>query len=187
MSIRAFSLSVWIASLFAARHLPRRLLSKMWCGYSKAARAGACRASSFRPSRRSFQFRSRRNDANAVKWRQFYADERAAHCARQQWPHLPGAMDSCPQGQQHQIHHDVFQITDPERHTWLNCITATKSAISTCITHDGRTISAGNLSIGALSDGNGFRDHETSAWAPLKGRRRTGIANRLRSIRARWQ
>jgi hypothetical protein len=56
---------------------------------------------------------------------------------------------------------DVYQITDPELHTWLNCITATK----VCDLYPYRLTTADKFqpaigNSGPLPNGNGFRLHE---------------------------
>jgi hypothetical protein len=65
---------------------------------------------------------------------------------------------------------NVFQITDPEQHTWYNCITATK----VCDLYDYHFTAEekyepaiGNS--GALPNGNGFRQHEDLGEGSTEG------------------
>jgi hypothetical protein len=65
---------------------------------------------------------------------------------------------------------DVFQITDPEQHTWLNCITATK----VCDLYDYHLTAQEKYepaigSSGALPSGNGFRQHEDLGESSTEG------------------
>jgi len=65
---------------------------------------------------------------------------------------------------------DVRQITDPEQHTWYNCITATK----VCDLYDYRLTSQQKYEpaiggSGALPKGNGFRQHEDLGMSSTQG------------------
>jgi len=65
---------------------------------------------------------------------------------------------------------DVFQITDPEQHTWLNCITATK----VCDLYNYRLTAQEKYepAIGetrTLPDGRGFRQHEDLGEGSTEG------------------
>ncbi len=66
-----------------------------------------------------------------------------------------------PKGSQIKSYMDVFQITDPEQHTWYNCITA----IKVCDLYPYRLTTADKFQpaigkSGPLPNGNGFRLHE---------------------------
>ena len=66
-----------------------------------------------------------------------------------------------PKGGQIKSHMDVFQITDPEQHTWYNCITATK--VCDLYLYHLTTLDKFQPAIGTsgpLPDGRGFRQHE---------------------------
>jgi hypothetical protein len=65
---------------------------------------------------------------------------------------------------------DVFQITDPEQHTWYNCITATK----VCDLYSYRLTTTDKFqpaigTSGPLSNGNGFRIHEDLGLSSTEG------------------
>ena len=66
-----------------------------------------------------------------------------------------------PKGGDVKSHMDVFQITDPEQHTWYNCATATK----VCELLNYRLTTEGNFqpaigTSGPLANGKGSRQHE---------------------------
>lgn len=65
---------------------------------------------------------------------------------------------------------DVFQITDPEQHTWLNCVTATK----VCDLYNYRLTTQEKYEpaitgSGPLPDGKGFRQHEGLGENTIEG------------------
>lgn len=65
---------------------------------------------------------------------------------------------------------DVFQITDPEQHTWYNCITATK----VCDLYDYHLTTEQKYEpaiggTGALPNGKGFRQHEDLGESSTEG------------------
>ena len=65
---------------------------------------------------------------------------------------------------------DVFQITDPKQHTWLNCITATK--VCDLYTYRLTTQEKYEPAIGetrTLPDGRGFRQHEDLGEGSTEG------------------
>ncbi|MDR3726633.1 MAG: hypothetical protein P4K86_06285 [Terracidiphilus sp.] len=66
-----------------------------------------------------------------------------------------------PKGGKIKFHMDVFQITDPDEHTWYNCITATKvcDLYPYHLTTQDKFQPAIGTS-GPLPNGNGFRQHE---------------------------
>jgi hypothetical protein len=75
-----------------------------------------------------------------------------------------------PKGGKIKSHMDVFQITDPEQHTWYNCITATK----VCDLYPYRLTTQDKFqpaigASGALPDGNGFRLHEDLGLGSTQG------------------
>ena len=75
-----------------------------------------------------------------------------------------------PRGSKIKSQMDIFQITDPEQHTWYNCITALKE----CRIYNYRLTTAENYqpAIGAsgpLPEGNGFRTHEDLGEANTAG------------------
>jgi hypothetical protein len=66
-----------------------------------------------------------------------------------------------PKGSKVKSHMDIFQITDPEQHTWYNCETAAKE----CKIFKYRLTTDDNFqppvgASGPLPNGNGFRTHE---------------------------
>jgi hypothetical protein len=70
---------------------------------------------------------------------------------------------------------DIFQITDPEQHTWLNCITATKECH--LMAYDLKTTDNFQPPIGttgALTDGTGFRQHEDLGLSSTEGQETHG-------------
>src|SRR3954471_20404937 len=63
----------------------------------------------------------------APAWRRYLdAGKRATHHARQQGAHLSGTLDPGAKGGPVKSGMNVFQITDPELHTWFNCEVRTK-------------------------------------------------------------
>jgi hypothetical protein len=75
-----------------------------------------------------------------------------------------------PKGGKIKSHMDVFQITDPEQHTWFNCITATK----VCDLYRYRLTTKDKFEppigvSGALPDGSGFRQHEDLGVSNTEG------------------
>ena len=75
-----------------------------------------------------------------------------------------------PKGGKIKSHMDVFQITDPEQHTWLNCVTATKVCDLygyQLTTHDNYQPAVGTS--GPLPDGSGFRQHEDLGGGSAEG------------------
>lgn len=75
-----------------------------------------------------------------------------------------------PKGGKIKSRMDVFQITDPEQHTWYNCITATK----VCDLYSYRLTTQDKFqpAIGTsrpLSDGNGFHQHEDLGLGSTEG------------------
>ena len=75
-----------------------------------------------------------------------------------------------PKGGKIKSHMDVFQITDPEQHTWYNCITATKicDLYKYHLTTEDNFQPAVGVS-GPLPDGNGFRLHEDLGLGTIQG------------------
>jgi hypothetical protein len=75
-----------------------------------------------------------------------------------------------PKGGKIKSRMDVFQITDPEQHTWYNCITATKvcDLYSYRLTTQDKFQPAIGAS-GPLPDGNGFRQHEDLGLSSTQG------------------
>jgi hypothetical protein len=75
-----------------------------------------------------------------------------------------------PKGGPIKSHMDVFQITDPEQHTWYNCITATKICdlyLYHLTTQDKFGPPIGTS--GPLPSGNGFRQHEDLGLSSTAG------------------
>lgn len=75
-----------------------------------------------------------------------------------------------PKGGEIKSHMDVIQITDPERHTWYNCVTATK----TCDLYTYHLTTQENYqpptgTSGPLPNGNGFREHEDLGLSSTQG------------------
>jgi len=75
-----------------------------------------------------------------------------------------------PKGSKIKSHMDIFQITDPEQHTWYNCITATKE----CDLYSYRLTTKDKFqpAIGTsspLPDGNGFHQHEDLGLGSTEG------------------
>lgn len=75
-----------------------------------------------------------------------------------------------PKGSKVKSHMDVFQITDPEQHTWYNCITATK----VCDLYRYRLTTQDKFqpaigTSGQLPDGNGYRQHEDLGLGSAEG------------------
>ena len=75
-----------------------------------------------------------------------------------------------PKGGKIKSRMDIFQITDPEQHTWYNCITATKVCdlyLYHLTTQDKFQPAIGTS--GPLPDGNGFRQHEDLGLGSTQG------------------
>jgi hypothetical protein len=75
-----------------------------------------------------------------------------------------------PKGSKIKSHMDVFQITDPEQHTWYNCITATK----VCDLYRYRLTTQDEFqpaigTSGPLPNGDGFRQHEDLGLSSTQG------------------
>jgi hypothetical protein len=70
---------------------------------------------------------------------------------------------------------DIFQITDPEKHTWYNCSTAKKECNLfryDLTTHDNFQPPIGTT--GPLADGTGFRQHEDLGMGSVEGQETHG-------------
>ena len=80
-----------------------------------------------------------------------------------------------PKGGKIKSHMDVFQITDPEQHTWYNCITATKvcDLYKYHLTTQDKFQPA-IVTPGPLPDGNGFRQHEDLGLSSTEGQETHG-------------
>ncbi len=75
-----------------------------------------------------------------------------------------------PKGSKIKSWMDIFQITDPEQHTWLNCETASKTCALLryhLTTQDKFEPPIG--ATGALADGTGFRQHEDLGLSNTQG------------------
>jgi hypothetical protein len=75
-----------------------------------------------------------------------------------------------PKGGKIKSRMDIFQITDPDEHTWYNCITATK----VCDLYPYRLTTQDKFqpaigTSGPLPDGNGFRQHEDLGLSSTQG------------------
>ena len=88
-----------------------------------------------------------------------------------------------PKGSKIKSFMDIFQITDPEQHTWYNCETRTKECkIFTYRLETADTFVPAISASGPLPDGNGFRTHEdlgesSTAGIPTHGYRETVTLN----------
>lgn len=80
-----------------------------------------------------------------------------------------------PKGSNIQSHMDVFQITDPELHTWLNCETATKvcDLYYYHLTTDQKFLAA-IIPAGSLPNGGGFRQNEDLGLGSVEGQETHG-------------
>ena len=75
-----------------------------------------------------------------------------------------------PKGSDIKSHMDIFQITDPEQHTWYNCETATK--VCNLFRYGLSTTDKFQPSIGSsgpLADGRGFRQHDDMGVGSSEG------------------
>jgi len=80
-----------------------------------------------------------------------------------------------PKGSKIKSWMDIFQITDPEQHTWYNCKTATKEC--GLFRYDLTTqdnFQPAILTPGPLSDGTGFRQHEDLGLGSTEGQETHG-------------
>jgi hypothetical protein len=80
-----------------------------------------------------------------------------------------------PKGSKIKSSMDVFQITDPEQHTWYNCLTATKE----CDLYRYHLTTKDNFQpptsvSGPLSDGTGYRQHEDLGLSSTEGQETHG-------------
>ena len=80
-----------------------------------------------------------------------------------------------PKGSKIKSWMDIFQITDPEKHTWYNCKTATKE----CDLFRYDLTAKDNFqppigTSGPLSDGTGFRQHEDLGVSSVEGQETHG-------------
>jgi hypothetical protein len=75
-----------------------------------------------------------------------------------------------PKGSKIKSWMDIFQITDPEQHTWYNCKTATKECdlFRYHLTTQDKFEPPTSVS-GPLSDGTGFRQHEDLGLSNTQG------------------
>ena len=177
MSIRAFSLSVWIASLFAAaasaQTAPQQNVVRVFEGG-----AGGRMQSIFVPPKAGAPF----SFVLATEWTRMQSNggnftlTNERHIARDSNGRIyQERWILAPKGSNIKSTMDVFQITDPERHTWLNCITATKvcDLYMYHLTTDEQFPPA-IFPSGPLPDGNGFRDHEDLGLGTVEGQETHG-------------
>lgn len=172
MSIRAVVLSVWIASGFAAQAVAQAN------SQGNAVRipdggAGGRMQSIFVPPKAGAPFsfilatewsRPLQNGGNftLVNERHIARDSKG-RIYQERWILVPKGGDI-------KSYMDVFQITDPEQQTWLNCITATKvcDLYPYHLTTDQKFPPA-ITSSGPLPKGGGFRDSEDLGLGTVEG------------------
>ncbi len=88
-----------------------------------------------------------------------------------------------PKGSKIKSYMDIFQITDPEQHTWYNCVTAIKECkIFNYQLETSDKFAPAVRGSGLLPDGNGFRQDDdlgesTTAGMPTHGYRETTTLN----------